>query len=97
MIKFVIAVIFTIMSIVNAQNSTVRGIVADSLNGNFLIGANVSIDGTSLGMATDNKGSYSISNINPGTYTLKVSYIGYETAEKEFTVSDESENIINFN
>ena len=97
MIKFVIAIIFTIMSIVNAQNSTIRGVVADSLNGNFLIGANVSIDGTSLGMATDNKGSYSISNVNPGTYALKVSYIGYETAEKEFTVTDESENTINFN
>jgi len=85
------------MSIVNAQNSTVRGVVADSLNGNLLIGANVSINGTSLGMATDNKGSYSISNVNPGTYTLKVSYIGYETAEKEFTVTDESEKTINFN
>ena len=97
MIKFVIAIIFTIMSIVNAQNSTIRGVVADSLNGNLLIGANVSIDGTSLGMATDNKGSYSISNVNPGTYTLKVSYIGYETANKEFTVTGDSENTINFN
>ncbi|MFL3014157.1 MAG: TonB-dependent receptor domain-containing protein [Candidatus Neomarinimicrobiota bacterium] len=97
MIKFVIAVIFSVTSFANAQSSTISGVVADSINGNFLIGANVIIDGTSLGMATDNEGSYSISNISPGTYTIKVSYIGYETSEKELTISDQIETKVDFN
>ena len=79
-----------------SQSSNISGIVADSSNGNVLIGANVIIEGTSLGMATDNAGKYNISNVNPGTYNIQVSYIGYETIKKEITISDQDEYEINF-
>ncbi len=46
-----------------------------------LIGANVVVLGTDLGAATDVNGEYFVLNINPGTYTVKVSYVGY--GEKE--------------
>ena len=55
-----------------------------------------SIEGTSLGMATDNAGKYNISNVSPGTYNIQVSYIGYETIKKEITISDQDEYDINF-
>ena len=48
-------------------------------------------------MATDNDGKYNISNVSPGTYNIKVSYIGYETAERELIVTEEKEYEINFN
>ena len=79
-----------------SQSSNISGIVADSSNGNVLIGANVIIEGTSLGMATDNAGKYNISNVSPGTYNIQVSYIGYETIKKEITISDQDEYDINF-
>ena len=59
-----------------AQNASIKGIVIDSLsNGNTLIGANVILEGTSLGTATDNEGVLYIKNINPAKYIIKVSYI----------------------
>ena len=79
-----------------SQSSNISGIVADSSNGNVLIGANVIVEGTSLGMATDNAGKYSISNVTPGTYNILVSYIGYETTKKEITISDQDGYELNF-
>ena len=84
-------------ALINAQSASIKGVVSDSVNANALIGANVIIEGTSLGMATDNNGKYNISNISPGTYNIKVSYIGYETAEKELIVTERNEYEINFN
>ena len=55
------------------------GRVSDE-NGQPLPGANVRILETQLGSATDEQGTYRITNVKPGAYTLKVTYIGYETA-----------------
>lgn len=46
-----------------------------------LIGANIVILNTDLGAATNVEGEYFILNINPGTYTVKVSYVGYGDKE----------------
>jgi len=37
------------------------------------------LEGTSIGAATDNEGKYIIGNLSAGSYTLKISYIGYES------------------
>ncbi len=86
-----IIVICITTALINAQSATIKGVVSDSVNSNALIGANVIIEGTSLGMATDNDGKYNISNVSPGTYNIKVSYIGYETAEKELIITESDE------
>jgi len=65
-------------SIIIAQTGKISGKVTDE-NGEPLIGANVLIDGTSQGSATDFEGYYSILNVRPGTYTLSFRYIGYQT------------------
>ena len=44
-----------------------------------LIGANVMVEGTPYGSATDIKGSYYILQIPPGSYNVKISMIGYQT------------------
>ena len=64
-------------SILIAQKGSISGKVTDSANGNPLIGANVIIDETSQGAASDAKGRYAIKELNPGSYTIRVSYIGY--------------------
>ena len=59
--------------------STLHGIVADSLTHEALIGASVVLVGTSQGAATNLDGEYKIPNIAEGTYQIRVSYVGYET------------------
>jgi outer membrane receptor protein involved in Fe transport len=65
---------------VRAQSpGTVSGTVVDQETGETLIGVNVRVDDTSFGTPTDVEGYYRLSKLQPGTYTLIFSYIGYQT------------------
>ncbi len=55
------------------------GFVRDADTGEPLIGANVVIQGTYLGAATDVDGYFYIINVPVGEYTVEVSMIGYQT------------------
>lgn len=56
----------------------IMGKVVDKNTGDPIIGANIYIEGTSMGTASDINGDYFIINIPPETYTLICSYVGYE-------------------
>lgn len=62
-----------------AQNGTISGIVTDGITKETIIGANVYIQSTQVGTATDIDGKFSIANVKPGTYSLVVSFITYKT------------------
>lgn len=49
--------------------------------------ANVVLMGTTMGAASDAKGNYEISNVPPGSYTLRASVIGYKQGNASITVS----------
>jgi len=55
----------------------IKGKVTDANTGEPLIGANVMIRGTMLGATTDVEGIYFILNIQPGTYSVEASVLGY--------------------
>src|SRR5690554_2216747 len=60
-----------------AQTGKVSGRVTDSASNEPLPGVNVVIDGTTQGSVTDVDGYYTIINVRPGTYDIRVSFIGY--------------------
>ncbi len=62
-----------------SQTGSIRGVVKENGTGETIIGANVVIDGTTTGTSTDLDGKFEISNLVPGSYTLKITYISYET------------------
>ena len=82
--KLIIMLTLGMFSGLMAQGSIV-GSVTDA-DGNALPGANVAVEGTSLGAATDGNGSYSISGVPAGSYTLTASFIGYESSSQSVTV-----------
>lgn len=61
-----------------AQTATLKGYVLDANNNEPIIFANVFVVGTSVGTNSDENGYYEI-NIEPGIYTIEVSYLGYES------------------
>lgn len=60
-----------------AQVGKINGVIKDASTGESLIGANVLIDGTTVGAATNLDGYYVITNVSPGTYNLRASMVGY--------------------
>lgn len=74
-----------------AQEATVRGKITDAETGEELIGASVMVVGTTNGAAADLDGTYSLANLQAGTYTLKCQYISYEAQIIENVVFTEGE------
>ena len=71
-----------------AQKGTISGSINDANNGDPLLGANVIIKETSQGASTDTDGHFTISRVNPGNYTLIVTYIGYQTLKNKLDLGD---------
>lgn len=61
----------------------ISGVVIDEETGEPLPGANIVIEGTLLGAASDLKGQYTIINIPPGMYSVTASVIGYRSMKVE--------------
>jgi hypothetical protein len=59
------------------------GSVMDIETGEKLAGSKIEIEETGISVFTDMDGNFSIEQLLPGNYTLKVSYISYE--EKKMT------------
>ncbi|MGH2553052.1 MAG: carboxypeptidase-like regulatory domain-containing protein, partial [Chitinophagaceae bacterium] len=64
------------MPVPKSNRLTLNGYVKDSLSGETIIGATISINGQSKGVASNQYGFYSIT-LDPGTYTISVSHISY--------------------
>lgn len=62
------------------QQQVVTGQVKDSQTGQGMIGVNIQVKGTTMGVSTDADGKYSIS-VNDRNATLIFSFIGYVTQE----------------
>lgn len=62
----------------HAQNGTIAGQVVDLKTKEAIIGANVVIQGTTVGAATDFDGNFTINNVKPGSYTIVVSFVTYK-------------------
>ena len=67
-----------------AQKTMIRGVVTDANTGETLIGATV-LYGENKGMVTDMDGRYYL-KVEPGTYHIKVSYVGYIPQEVDINV-----------
>lgn len=61
----------------NTQN--IRGVVTDKLSQATLAGASIEISSLQKGATTDSLGKYTITNILPDRYEMKISYLGYKT------------------
>lgn len=78
------------------NNSIIQGKVIDSESGQPIIGANVLIENTNIGSATDLDGYYSIKNLKSGNYSIIASYISYtKTKISEIKLNENESLIIN--
>ena len=79
---FLLLIIVSITTFSYAQEKiTISGTIQDTETGETVLGANVYFKNTSIGTTTNNYGFYSIT-APKGSYTLIISYLGYNTLEK---------------
>ena len=93
--KKILIFISFILSILNGQTGIVSGFITDSASGESLIGANVFLQETGQGMATDINGYYIIQEITPGNYTIMVSYIGFDVFRQPLSIMEDQSVKIN--
>jgi len=72
-----LAILFALGVLLHAQKVTIQGLVKDKQTGEPLIGATVVLVGTYKGAYADAEGRFTLKDLNPGTYTLRVTYVGY--------------------
>jgi len=65
-----------------AVRGGITGRVTDATDGAPLQFANISVLGTPYGGMTNRDGYYEMTNIQSGSYTVQVSYMGYETSRR---------------
>ncbi len=70
------------------KNATVTGTVRDAQTGEGLPGANVILVGTGLGATSDIAGRFSIHAVPAGSYSIRVTYVGYRTVSSALTVRE---------
>ncbi len=61
-----------------AQMTRVSGQVLSEEDGEPIVGATVRVEGTTLAVASDAEGKFTITGLNPADKRLEISYIGYE-------------------
>ena len=91
LVLFSIAVLMCALSVsVFAQDGGVLyGKITDADSDHPLEGASIFLRGTHIGTATDLDGWYVIHNLQPGTYSLTVSFVGYRKLENiSFTIAN---------
>ena len=78
---FIISILFTFTfpsNLFGGITGKIAGKVTDTESGEPLIGINIIIEGTTQGAATGLDGSYIINNVEPGTYNMVFSGVGYQ-------------------
>lgn len=66
-----------------AAGGQIRGKIYDAQTNEALVGANVQLEGTTMGASADIEGKFILRNVPTGTYSLVVSFIGYRSRKIE--------------
>ena len=84
MMKNILIIIFVILlsgQLFSQNNGKLTGNIIDGATNEPLIGVNIVLKGTYYGAASNVNGRFTIDNITPGNYDIKISFIGYKTVE----------------
>ena len=78
-----------------AQTGSLTGKVIDDETGETIPGVNVQLVEIQRGAASTAEGVYTIQSIPTGTYTLRASFVGYQTFEAEITIQENTQRTQN--
>ena len=71
----------------------IQGVVTDKSDSKPLIGANVMIMDSQIGVSTNSKGEFILTNVSPGQYILAINHIGYKIEKRKVITGFQNLNI----
>ena len=83
--KVLFLLIVTVSTDLYAENGSVSGVVYGEEKP--LVGANVFLEGTTMGATSDSFGNYLITGIPVGKYIVRADFLGYTTQKQELYIS----------
>jgi len=92
------SIVFLFLSIASfaQQTGVIRGTIKDVKTKEDIIGATVLIQGSTKGAATDINGFFTFGKLAVGTYSLKISFVGYQSKIYE-NVKVEADQVTDLN
>ena len=87
-------ILLLMLSTMTAMAGNIKGTVLDKQTKEPLTGATIQITGTAQGVVADIDGNYTL-NVNDGTYTITVRYIGYKDILLN-SIKVKAETLLNF-
>ncbi|MCD4706321.1 MAG: TonB-dependent receptor [Candidatus Sabulitectum sp.] len=87
--KLIMSALIALLAM-HANAGSLSGTVVDSVTGEPLVAATVTVKGTGLGAFTDASGNFTIDGVNEGLVTLRVSSVGHGELELGVDTSERS-------
>ncbi len=85
-------VAFAMPAMLLAHQGTIKGGVYNAASNAPLVGANIKIISSELGTSTDEFGTFKLTNLPGGSYTIEVSYLGFES-QSQSVILEENESV----
>lgn len=87
LVVYFVILSFTLCAAVEAQTGkgTIKGHVVDP-SGDVLQGAQVTLNNSNVSLSSDTRGDFFVRDLDPGSYTLAISYLGFAVANKTVDV-----------
>jgi hypothetical protein len=103
-VRYVLSILLLFSaSVAWAQTGKIAGKVVDARTGEAIVGANIVVEGTQTGAASNFEGFFTILSVPPGTYRIRASVLGYtpstqidvrvninQTTQLEFKLSEQA-------
>ena len=86
---------FALLPILAAEAATLRGLIKNSADQAPLANANIQVMGTSAGTTSDGNGNFVLTDLAPGTVTIQVSYMGFESRRLSVELSEDETKAVN--
>jgi len=87
-LALVFSLLFSALLFSQEQGSVMGTILDKEMNNEPMLFAHVQIKNTPISVQTNFHGNFEIAGIDPGNYTLLVSYLGYETLEIPISIEE---------
>lgn len=86
---------FACMAFAYAQTATISGVVKDAETGETLPYCNIFVNNTTIATVTDLDGKYTLSGLEPGSFEIGFSFLGYTAEIKKVTLNSGGTTTLN--